>query len=85
MSGDTSESSDDSDSQTNEKPSTVKLQITNGEQTPTRRAVRAVKMLKSFVCPAANLTGHTEKVGMENFELLKVLGTGGESSLCRTK
>lgn len=27
----------------------------------------------------ANLTGHTEKVGMENFELLKVLGTGGES------
>ncbi|XP_072102134.1 ribosomal protein S6 kinase alpha-5-like isoform X2 [Mobula birostris] len=24
----------------------------------------------------ANLTGHTEKVGMENFELLKVLGTG---------
>lgn len=28
----------------------------------------------------ANLTGHTEKVGMENFELLKVLGTGGETS-----
>ena len=27
----------------------------------------------------ANLTGHTEKVGMENFELLKVLGTGGEA------
>ena len=27
----------------------------------------------------ANLTGHTEKVGMENFELLKVLGTGGET------
>lgn len=27
----------------------------------------------------ANLTGHTEKVGMENFELLKVLGTGGKS------
>uniref|UniRef100_A0A8C3SED9 non-specific serine/threonine protein kinase n=1 Tax=Chelydra serpentina TaxID=8475 RepID=A0A8C3SED9_CHESE len=25
---------------------------------------------------AANLTGHEEKVGMENFELLKVLGTG---------
>uniref|UniRef100_A0A3B4AZM4 Ribosomal protein S6 kinase n=1 Tax=Periophthalmus magnuspinnatus TaxID=409849 RepID=A0A3B4AZM4_9GOBI len=24
----------------------------------------------------SNLTGHTEKVGMENFELLKVLGTG---------
>lgn len=28
--------------------------------------------------PLANLTGHTEKVGMENFELLKVLGTGGK-------
>lgn len=27
---------------------------------------------------SANLTGYTEKVGMENFELLKVLGTGGE-------
>uniref|UniRef100_A0A8C5EAQ1 Ribosomal protein S6 kinase n=1 Tax=Gouania willdenowi TaxID=441366 RepID=A0A8C5EAQ1_GOUWI len=26
--------------------------------------------------PLANLTGHTERVGMENFELLKVLGTG---------
>lgn len=24
----------------------------------------------------ANLTGHAEKVGIENFELLKVLGTG---------
>ena len=24
-----------------------------------------------------NLTGHDEKVGPENFELLKVLGTGG--------
>lgn len=30
---------------------------------------------------AANLTGHTEKVGVENFELLKVLGTGGERDL----
>lgn len=26
----------------------------------------------------ANLTGHAEKVGIENFELLKVLGTGGK-------
>ncbi|KAG9481792.1 hypothetical protein GDO78_010816 [Eleutherodactylus coqui] len=26
--------------------------------------------------PIANLTGHAEKVGIENFELLKVLGTG---------
>ena len=26
----------------------------------------------------ANLTGHQEKVGLESFELLKVLGTGGE-------
>ena len=31
-----------------------------------------------FFLPLANLTGHTEKVGMENFELLKVLGTGGK-------
>lgn len=31
-----------------------------------------------FVLPLANLTGHTERVGMENFELLKVLGTGGK-------
>uniref|UniRef100_A0A3B3D8R7 Ribosomal protein S6 kinase n=1 Tax=Oryzias melastigma TaxID=30732 RepID=A0A3B3D8R7_ORYME len=53
MSGDASDSSDDSDGKTNEKTSTVKHQITN-----------------------ANLTGHTERVGMENFELLKVLGTG---------
>ncbi|XP_023132113.1 ribosomal protein S6 kinase alpha-4 [Amphiprion ocellaris] len=53
MSGDTSDSSDDSDGKTNEKACTVKHQITN-----------------------ANLTGHTERVGMENFELLKVLGTG---------
>lgn len=31
----------------------------------------------------ANLTGHDEeKVGMENFELLKVLGTGGEWKPC---
>lgn len=28
--------------------------------------------------PLANLTGHTERVGIENFELLKVLGTGGK-------
>uniref|UniRef100_A0A1A7YG58 non-specific serine/threonine protein kinase n=1 Tax=Iconisemion striatum TaxID=60296 RepID=A0A1A7YG58_9TELE len=53
MSGDTSDSSDDSDGQTNEKACTVKHEITN-----------------------ANLTGHAERVGMENFELLKVLGTG---------
>uniref|UniRef100_A0A8C3CDW0 Uncharacterized protein n=1 Tax=Cairina moschata TaxID=8855 RepID=A0A8C3CDW0_CAIMO len=26
----------------------------------------------------SNLTGHAEKVGIENFELLKVLGTGGK-------
>lgn len=31
-----------------------------------------------FFPPLANLTGHTERVGMENFELLKVLGTGGK-------
>uniref|UniRef100_A0A8C6LNK9 Ribosomal protein S6 kinase n=1 Tax=Nothobranchius furzeri TaxID=105023 RepID=A0A8C6LNK9_NOTFU len=53
MSGDTSDSSDDSDGKTNEKACTVMHEITN-----------------------ANLTGHTERVGMENFELLKVLGTG---------
>uniref|UniRef100_A0A3Q2NZW3 non-specific serine/threonine protein kinase n=1 Tax=Fundulus heteroclitus TaxID=8078 RepID=A0A3Q2NZW3_FUNHE len=53
MSGDTSDSSDDSDGKSNEKACTVEHQITN-----------------------ANLTGHTERVGMENFELLKVLGTG---------
>nr|XP_013796118.1 PREDICTED: ribosomal protein S6 kinase alpha-5 isoform X5 [Apteryx mantelli mantelli] len=29
-----------------------------------------------FFLPSANLTGHAEKVGIENFELLKVLGTG---------
>uniref|UniRef100_A0A8C0B4S5 Ribosomal protein S6 kinase n=1 Tax=Buteo japonicus TaxID=224669 RepID=A0A8C0B4S5_9AVES len=29
-----------------------------------------------FFFPSANLTGHAEKVGIENFELLKVLGTG---------
>lgn len=38
-------------------------------------------LCKYTVCPfPANLTGYTEKVGMENFELLKVLGTGGEST-----
>lgn len=31
-----------------------------------------------FFLPSANLTGHAEKVGIENFELLKVLGTGGK-------
>lgn len=34
-------------------------------------------MLYVVFLPLANLTGHTERVGMENFELLKVLGTGG--------
>ena len=29
----------------------------------------------------ANLTGHEEKVSVENFALLKVLGTGGEKPL----
>uniref|UniRef100_A0AAX7USY4 Ribosomal protein S6 kinase n=1 Tax=Astatotilapia calliptera TaxID=8154 RepID=A0AAX7USY4_ASTCA len=53
MSGDASDSSEDSDGKTNERACTVKHQITN-----------------------ANFTGHTERVGMENFELLKVLGTG---------
>jgi len=39
------------------------------------------KICKYTVFPfPANLTGYTEKVGMENFELLKVLGTGGESA-----
>lgn len=32
----------------------------------------------TFFFPSANLTGHAEKVGIENFELLKVLGTGGK-------
>lgn len=31
-----------------------------------------------FFLSLANFTGHTERVGMENFELLKVLGTGGK-------
>lgn len=31
-----------------------------------------------FIIFPANLTGHVERVGIENFELLKVLGTGGE-------
>uniref|UniRef100_A0A8C5G6K0 Ribosomal protein S6 kinase n=1 Tax=Gouania willdenowi TaxID=441366 RepID=A0A8C5G6K0_GOUWI len=53
MSGDSSDSSDDSEGKANEGACTVEHQITN-----------------------ANLTGHTERVGMENFELLKVLGTG---------
>uniref|UniRef100_A0A671U2T0 Ribosomal protein S6 kinase n=1 Tax=Sparus aurata TaxID=8175 RepID=A0A671U2T0_SPAAU len=35
-----------------------------------------VTTLFFFLLPPANLTGHTERVGMENFELLKVLGTG---------
>lgn len=40
--------------------------------------VSACSLFKTTILPLANLTGHTEKVGMENFELLKVLGTGGK-------
>uniref|UniRef100_A0A671U487 Ribosomal protein S6 kinase n=1 Tax=Sparus aurata TaxID=8175 RepID=A0A671U487_SPAAU len=40
-----------------------------------------VTTLFFFLLPPANLTGHTERVGMENFELLKVLGTGGKCLL----
>lgn len=35
--------------------------------------------MESSALSLANLTGHVERVGIENFELLKVLGTGGES------
>lgn len=47
----------------------------------TRLIIRFSKaLMHTFVfLLLANLTGHTEKVGMENFELLKVLGTGGKS------
>lgn len=34
-----------------------------------------------FTLTSANLTGHVERVGIENFELLKVLGTGGKCSV----
>ena len=35
-----------------------------------------------FFISSANLTGHDdEKVGLENFELLKVLGTGGKEAI----
>uniref|UniRef100_A0A8D3BL13 Ribosomal protein S6 kinase n=1 Tax=Scophthalmus maximus TaxID=52904 RepID=A0A8D3BL13_SCOMX len=67
MSGDASSSSDDSDAKSNEKACTVKHLITNGES-GAPLVVRAVEV--------TNLTGHSERVGMENFELLKVLGTG---------
>uniref|UniRef100_A0A667GSW0 Ribosomal protein S6 kinase n=1 Tax=Lynx canadensis TaxID=61383 RepID=A0A667GSW0_LYNCA len=36
---------------------------------------KALDQHKSWLC-RSNLTGHAEKVGIENFELLKVLGTG---------
>lgn len=39
----------------------------------------ACKLNMPFSVLLANLTGHTERVGIENFELLKVLGTGGKS------
>lgn len=47
------------------------------------QSTELVRIYKMFNCgifflPLANLTGHTERVGMENFELLKVLGTGGK-------
>lgn len=44
------------------------------------RVARVSDPLGSFAppVPAANLTGHEEKVSVENFALLKVLGTGGE-------
>lgn len=35
--------------------------------------------METFSFFSANLTGHAEKVGIENFELLKVLGTGGKT------
>lgn len=37
-----------------------------------------VTVIHIFVSITANLTGHVERVGIENFELLKVLGTGGK-------
>ena len=39
-----------------------------------------IKSMFFLICAwtSANLTGHVERVGIENFELLKVLGTGGE-------
>uniref|UniRef100_A0A8C6VFQ4 Ribosomal protein S6 kinase n=1 Tax=Naja naja TaxID=35670 RepID=A0A8C6VFQ4_NAJNA len=38
--------------------------------------VCVILTLECFFLLLANLTGHTEKVGIENFELLKILGTG---------
>uniref|UniRef100_A0A8D3D1F6 non-specific serine/threonine protein kinase n=1 Tax=Scophthalmus maximus TaxID=52904 RepID=A0A8D3D1F6_SCOMX len=79
MSGDASSSSDDSDAKSNEKACTVKHLITNGES-GAPLVVRAVEVsvADDRVCCRLhpNLTGHSERVGMENFELLKVLGTG---------
>lgn len=67
----------------------VELQITEGGAAVARGAGRAMAAQAGWEgsctgwvhlppVPAANLTGHEEKVGVENFQLLKVLGTGGE-------
>lgn len=62
----------------------VELQITEGGCGIPRRlprtggkSQRPAGLIRPPV-PAANLTGHEEKVSVENFALLKVLGTGGE-------
>lgn len=62
----------------------VELQITEGGCRIPRRppgtggkSQRPAGLIRPPV-PAANLTGHEEKVSVENFALLKVLGTGGE-------
>lgn len=62
----------------------VELQITEGGWgIPMRlpwaggKSQRPAGLIRPPV-PAANLTGHEEKVSVENFALLKVLGTGGE-------
>lgn len=62
----------------------VELQITEGGCRIPRRLPRTggkSQRPAGLICPpvpAANLTGHEEKVSVENFALLKVLGTGGE-------
>lgn len=63
----------------------VELQITEGGCRIPRRlpgtggkSQRPAGLIRPPV-PAANLTGHEEKVSVENFALLKVLGTGGEN------
>lgn len=62
----------------------VELQITEGgcgipKRLPRTggKSQRPAELIRPPV-PAANLTGHEEKVSVENFALLKVLGTGGE-------